>query len=69
MAVDVRPYLKNNLKVKRAGGLAQAVENFPNKHKALNSKASTIEKKKKKERKKLKTTNACVEQGSFTRCW
>jgi hypothetical protein len=59
MAVDVRPYLKNNLKVKRAGGLAQAVENFPNKHKALNSKASTIEKKK-KERKKKTQNDKCL---------
>jgi DNA-binding transcriptional regulator PaaX len=35
---SMRPYLKNNLKAKRAGGLAQAVECLPSKCKALNSK-------------------------------
>jgi hypothetical protein len=36
----VRPYLKNNLKEKGLGGLAQMVEHWPSKHKTLNSKPS-----------------------------
>jgi hypothetical protein len=37
----LRPYLKNNLKAKKAGDVAQVTECLLSKHKALNSNAST----------------------------
>jgi hypothetical protein len=43
--VKVKPYLQNNQR-KRAGGMAQAIEHLPGKHKALNSNPSTAKKKK-----------------------
>jgi ribosomal protein RSM22 (predicted rRNA methylase) len=56
LAKSLRPYLKNNLKTKKARGITPLVEHLPNKHKALSSNPSTTHththtkmKKKKKE--------------------
>jgi hypothetical protein len=45
---NVRPYLKNNLKQKRVGGMAQVAEFQPSEHEALILNSSTTKKKKKK---------------------
>jgi hypothetical protein len=40
----MRPYLKNDLKVKRTTGVVQMIEHLPTKHKALSSNPSTTKK-------------------------
>jgi hypothetical protein len=58
--INVRPYLIDNPKAKRAGGMAQVVECLPSKHKTLNFNSNTTKKKRKKNNKKRKCKNCTV---------
>jgi hypothetical protein len=48
----MRLYLKNKLKAKKTGGVAQVVECWLSKHEALNAIPRTAKKKKKRKKKK-----------------
>jgi hypothetical protein len=48
LSKNVRPYSKNKIKAKRAGGVAQVVECLTSKRKALSSNPTISRKKKKK---------------------
>jgi hypothetical protein len=48
----MRLYLKNELKAKKTGGVAQVVECWLSKHEALNAIPRTAKKKKKRKKKK-----------------
>jgi hypothetical protein len=43
---EAKPYLKNNLKAKKAQGMAQVIEDLPNKCRALNLNPSAQNKEK-----------------------
>jgi hypothetical protein len=49
----VRPYLKNNHRVKRAGGVAQVAKHLLNKHKIWSSNPVLPKKKEKKKHQKV----------------
>jgi hypothetical protein len=69
---NVRYYLKNNLKAKRAGGMAQVTKQLPSKPKDLNSNTCTAKRKGGRERVwegKILNYTCCSHYTSKGQCW